>query len=42
MASHPMDGLGYACLEIASDRIAEDKMGERKHVDMFNPVMRIF
>lgn len=42
MSSHPMDGLGYACLEIASDRIAEDKMGERKHVDMFNPVMRIF
>lgn len=42
MASHPMDGLGYACLEIASDRITQDKMGERKHVDMYNPVMRIF
>jgi PBSX family phage terminase large subunit len=42
MASHPMDGLGYACLEIASDRITADKIGEQKHVDMFNPVMRIF
>jgi hypothetical protein len=42
MASHPMDALGYGCLEIASDRIAQDKMGETKHVDMFNPVMRIF
>lgn len=42
MSSHPMDGLGYACLEIASDRITADKMGEKKHVDMFNPVMRIF
>ncbi len=41
MASHPMDGLGYACLEIASDRITADKLGERKVVDMFNPVMRI-
>lgn len=42
MSSHPMDALGYACLEIASDRITVDKMGEKKHVDMFNPVMRIF
>lgn len=42
MSSHPMDGLGYACLEIASDRITADKMGEQKHVDMYNPVMRIF
>tara|TARA_R110000868_G_scaffold228058_1_gene481028 strand:+ start:1139 stop:2698 length:1560 start_codon:yes stop_codon:yes gene_type:complete len=42
MASHPMDALGYGCLEIASDRITQDKMGETKHVDMFNPVMRIF
>lgn len=41
MASHPMDGLGYACLEIASDRITADKLGEKKVVDMFNPVMRI-
>lgn len=41
MASHPMDALGYGCLEIASDRITADKIGEKKHVDMFNPVMRI-
>jgi hypothetical protein len=40
MASHPMDALGYGCLEIASDRITADKMGERTHVDMFNPVFR--
>jgi len=42
MSSHPMDALGYACLEIASDRIAEDKMGDKKYVDMYNPVLRIF
>lgn len=42
MASHPMDALGYGCLEIASDRITADKMSERVHVDMYNPVMRIF
>jgi hypothetical protein len=42
MSSHPMDSLGYACLEIASDRIASDKMGEKKSVDMYNPIMRIF
>ncbi len=42
MASHPMDALGYGCLEIASDRIVADKMEGQKHVDMFNPVMRIF
>ncbi len=41
MSSHPMDGLGYACLEIASDRITADKMGEKKHENMFNPIMRI-
>lgn len=40
MASHPMDGLGYACLEIASDRIAEDKMKGKPHENMFNPVFR--
>ncbi len=40
--SHPMDALGYGCLEIASDRIAQDKIGEKAHVDMYNPVMRIF
>ncbi len=41
MSSHPMDALGYACLEIASDRIMQDKMGDKKVVDMFNPIMRI-
>jgi len=42
MASHPMDGLGYACLEVASDRIMKAKAGESPKIDMFNPVMRIF
>ena len=42
MSSHPMDALGYACLEVASDRITADKMGEQKHIDMFNPILRIF
>jgi hypothetical protein len=42
MSSHPMDALGYAALEIASDRITADKMGEKKKVDMFNPVARMF
>lgn len=40
MASHPMDALGYGCLELASDRIAQDKMSSQVHVDMFNPVFR--
>ena len=42
MASHPMDALGYNCLELASDRITKDKMGNEKPVDMWNPVARIF
>jgi hypothetical protein len=42
MASHPMDALGYGCLEIASDRIMQDKMSDKKPVDMWNPVMRMF
>lgn len=42
MASHPMDALGYGCLELASDSITTAKMETHKHVDMFNPVMRIF
>ena len=42
MSSHPMDALGYVCLEIASDRIAADKVADKQHVDMYNPVMRIF
>lgn len=41
-ASHPMDAMAYACLEIASDRITKDKMANQKMVDMYNPVMRIF
>ncbi len=40
MASHPMDALGYGCLELASDRIVVDKMAGREHVDMFNPCFR--
>lgn len=40
MASHPMDALGYVCLEVASDSIVQNKMGEKSHVDMFNPVFR--
>jgi len=42
MSSHPMDALGYDCLEIASDSITQYKMEDKKVVDMFNPVMRIF
>lgn len=41
MASHPMDALGYACLELASDRIMEDK-AKLKIVDVWNPGMRTF
>lgn len=40
MASHPMDALGYGCLELASDRIALDKMGGKPVEDMFNPTFR--
>jgi len=40
MASHPMDALGYGCMELASDRIAQDKMEGAMPVDMFNPVFR--
>ena len=42
MSSHPMDALGYGCLEIASDQVAHDKVGHNKYENMFNPVMRIF
>lgn len=41
MASHPMDGLGYDCLELASDHIMQEKT-QNNSVDMYNPVMRIF
>ena len=40
MASHPMDALGYGCLELASDRITQDKMQSQAVVDMYNPVFR--
>lgn len=40
MASHPMDALGYGCLELASDRIMEDKT-KVKVVDVWNPGLRI-
>jgi hypothetical protein len=42
MSSHPMDALGYGCLEIASDQVVQDKIGNNKHENMFNPVMRTF
>lgn len=42
MASHPMDALGYDCLELASDRITHEKMANEKPIDMWNPVARIF
>jgi phage terminase large subunit len=42
MSSHPMDAVGYACLEVASDQVVQDKVGNNKHENMFNPVMRIF
>lgn len=42
MSSHPMDALGYGCLEIASDQVTQDKFGANKHENMFNPVMRVF
>lgn len=42
MASHPMDALGYDCLELASDSLTQVKMATEKKVDMWNPVARIF
>lgn len=42
MSSHPMDGLGYGCLELASDRIMQDKVETKQYENMYNPVMRIF
>lgn len=40
MSSHPMDALGYGCLEIASNYIVQDKMAAKPPIDMFNPVFR--
>lgn len=42
MASHPMDALGYICLEIASDRIVMEKASSAQKIDIWNPVMRTF
>ncbi len=42
MASHPMDALGYDCLELASDQVVHEKLENNKYENMFNPVMRIF
>lgn len=41
MASHSMDALGYDCLELASENIAQMKLG-KPTVDMWNPVARVF
>lgn len=41
MSSHPMDALGYDCLELASDGIVKEKFPQN-NVDMYNPVMRMF
>lgn len=40
-ASHPMDGVQYICLDLASEMIVKNKAPE-KRIDMFNPVMRTF
>lgn len=40
--SHSMDALGYGCLELASDRITQQKAQTTTYENMFNPVMRIF
>lgn len=40
MSSHPMDGLGYVCLELASDSIIKEK-SSHSIVDMYNPIMRM-
>lgn len=40
--SHAMDGLGYGCLELASDSITQEKVENKKYENMFNPVMRIW
>lgn len=42
MYSHPMDALGYCCLELASMNITDEKNRDQNKVDMYNPVMRIF
>ncbi len=40
-ASHPHDGLGYVCLELASDNIAKNKK-DTKIIDIYNPVAQVF
>ena len=39
MASHPMDGLGYACMEFATNNIVNEK-SKAAPVDVYNPVFR--
>lgn len=39
-SSHISDALQYICLELASDNIANDKMGNREKINMFNPAFR--
>lgn len=41
MASHISDATQYLCLELSSENILQDKQ-KIQHVDMYNPVMRIF
>lgn len=40
MSSHIMNALEYGCLEIASDRIAQDKTASEPPVNMWNPTFR--
>lgn len=41
MSSHPHDGLGYICLELASDNIAKSKQVD-KPINIYNPVAQVF
>lgn len=40
--SHPHDALQYGAMKFASDRIIDRQHGDKKPVDIYNPVMRIF
>lgn len=42
MYSHPMDAMGYCCIELASNRIYDENNNRKSTVNMYNPVMRIF
>lgn len=41
MVSHPIDGMGYVLLELASDKIAQEKQNDKKLLDLLNPVVRV-